>query len=156
MFVAMVARAPEALQRGHRRDACAAGIENARELADRGSIVVEMLARFPGRHAGERVRAERQLRHVADDRGDAEGPSHVERRFERIVDPEDVVAALLHASRELSEADGSVEDARAARELVDLAQDDAEAIFVSRAEHLGLRAPGVSVHATTIASYSAA
>ena len=104
-----------------------------------------MLERLAGRHAGERVRPERQLGHVADDRRDAEGFADVQRGIERVVDADDVIAALLHPSGELSEADGGIEDARAARQLLHLAQNDAEAVLVTRTEHLRLRAPGVGM-----------
>jgi hypothetical protein len=44
---------------------------------------------------------------------------------------------------ELSETDCAIEQTRAAREALDLAHDHAEAVFVTRPEHLGLRPPRV-------------
>src|SRR5438270_9549293 len=143
MFVVVIARAPKTLQRGNCGHARAARVENACELGDRGRIVIEMLERFAGRHSAERVRPERQLGHIADDRWNAERFADVQRRLERIVDADNVISALLHPSGELSETDGCIEYARAARQFVYFTQDDAEAVLVARSEHLRLRAPRV-------------
>src|SRR6476661_4203620 len=47
--------------------------------------------------------------------------------------------------RELPQTDGAVEDARAGRQSHHGADDHPQTMLVTRAEHLGLRAPGVRV-----------
>lgn len=67
----------------------------------------------------------------------------MQRRFERVVDTEDAIAALLHPSGKLAEAHRAVENPRAAGQRLDLTHDHPEAMLVAGTEHFGLRAPGV-------------
>ena len=98
-----------------------------------------------GRDAIERPAAKRQPGQIAEDDGDAHVAANVQHGVKRSIDSEYSEALLLQPLRELPQPNGGVENARVERKLLRLGEDDREAVFVSRPEHLGLRAPLVSV-----------
>src|SRR6476659_9445623 len=100
-----------------------------------------MLERLARGDAVKRSSMEWQFRQIANYHWDAQGLFHVDGGIERIIDSDDVIAAFLHAAGELPQADCGVEQAGAARQLFHLVDDDAQAVFVPRAEHLRLRTP---------------
>ena len=62
---------------------------------------------------------------------------------ERVVDPDDAILLIRESLRQLAQADCAIENAGTGRETAHLAYDHRQPVLMPRAEHLGLRAPGM-------------